>query len=323
MTEQELKILLQKKQNRLLTKTEEAILSSFEKKMIERNHKTIFLNDKHSAKIRHDIYPKINQSKLNATYTIWIKIAAVLIITLTIGSLGYNYSTDRLKIEPVEINVAKLTKEAAFGKKLTFTLPDGSKVKLNSGSKIEYPELFNDSIREVLLSGEAFFEVKKDRTHPFIVKTENVSTHVLGTSFNIKAYDDENDIAVTLATGKVRIDWNGNDTLVLAPSDQANFNKSTKSITKQKIDLDQFLGWKDGILRFDDEKLETALPKLEKWFNVKIKLLNTKSANCSFTGIFKDASLQRILENITFVKPSLNFQFISANEVEIAGYCTN
>ncbi|MCK0132003.1 FecR domain-containing protein [Flavobacteriaceae bacterium F08102] len=323
MTEQELKILFKKKQKGLLTNAEESMLSSFEKKMIERNHKIIFLNDKHSAKIRHDIYPKIDQPNLKTAYKKWIKIAAVIIITLTIGGLSLNFSTGTHKIKQIKVKIAKLTKEAPFGKKLTFTLPDGSKVKLNSGSKIEYPEQFNDSLREVLLSGEAFFDVKKDLTHPFIVKTAYVSTHVLGTSFNIKAYDDENDIAVTLATGKVRINWNEKDTLVLAPSDQARFNKSTKSITKQKIDVDQFLGWKDGILRFDDEKLETALPKLEKWFNVKIKLLNKKSAKCAFTGIFKDASLQRILENITFVKPTLNFQFTSANEVEISGYCTN
>ena len=323
MTEQEFKILISKKQQGLLNNAEEAILLSFEKKMIEKNSKTIFLNDKHKSKIRSDIYSKINHTKLKRFNGSWMRIAAILIIALSIGGLGWLFTKDKTQVVNVPVMVAMLTKEASYGKKLTFNLPDGSKVKLNSGSKIEYPEIFKDSIREVTITGEAFFEIKKDSLHPFIVKTSLLSTRVLGTTFNIKAYEDEDDIAVTLATGIISVDLNGNDDMILAPSYQANFNKLNQSFTKQKINLDKFLGWKDGILRFDDEKLATALPKLEKWFNVKIRLQSKSSAECSFTGIFKDASLESILDNITFVKTNLKYKFISSNKVQISGYCNN
>ena len=302
MTEKEFKILLNKKQKGLLNKTEEASILLFEKKMIERNRDTIFLNDKHKFKIQRDIQSKFPYNKQKRDFGNWMQIAAVLIIALSVGALSWYFISAEKQVNTELATVTLLHKETSLGKKIAFTLPDGSKVKLNSGSKITYPETFNKKTREVNLTGEAFFEIKEDKLHPFIVKTSTVQTRVLGTTFNIKAYDDDNEVAVTLATGKISVDLNGKNSITLTPSYQTTFNKTAQSFTKQKIDLDKFLGWKDGILRFDNEKLATALPKLEKWFNVKIILKNKNNANCAFTGIFKDASLESILNNITFVK---------------------
>ncbi|WP_169786435.1 FecR family protein [Pseudalgibacter alginicilyticus] len=323
MTEKDFKILISKKQRGLLNKKEEAILFSFEKKMLAKNRKDIFLNEKHKLKIQQDIYSKIIHTKQKTISSGWIKVAGFLIVALTIGSVGWYTSLQSDKVNSKQTVAKILSKEVSYGKKLTFILPDGSRVKLNSGSKIKYPEVFNDSIREVTLSGEAFFEIKEDSLFPFIVKTASLSTRVLGTTFNIKDYEDENEVAVTLATGKISVGVKGEENIILSPSYQLNFNKSTQSLKKQKINLDDFLGWKDGILRFDNEKLSTAVIKLEKWFNVKIKLQNKQYENCSFTGVFKDASLERILENITFVKTNLKYKIISSEEVEISGFCNN
>ncbi|MDO6738707.1 FecR family protein [Wenyingzhuangia sp. 2_MG-2023] len=323
MTEKELKILIGKKQKGLLTQKEEAILFSFEEKMMEKNKSTSFLNNRHKSMIGQDIYAKINQNKQRRLIDSWMKIAAVFIISISIGGVSWYYSSELNRGAILKPMAEIISKKADYGKKLTVTLPDGSLVKLNSGSEIKFPEFFRDSIREVTLSGEAFFEVKKDSLHPFVVKTSLITTRVLGTSFNIKSYDDEDDITVTLATGKISVDIENENEILLTPSYQVNYNKSTQGFVKQKIDLDRFLCWRDGVLRFDNEKLATAIPKLEKWFNVKIKIQNQSSKNCSFTGVFKNASLENILQNITFVKPSLTYKFISAREVEIIGDCNN
>ena len=323
MTEQELKNLIRKKQQKSLTKKEEATLLSFEKKMLERNREHIFLDKKHKSKISSAIYSKIQHKKQIGFGNGWMKIAAILVITITLGSIHWYFSPNKQHSYNTQPKVTMLQIEAPFGKKRTFNLPDGSIVKLNSGSKIKYPEIFNDSIREVTLSGEAFFEIKKDSSQPFIVKTSSLFTRVLGTSFNIKAYEDEDNTIVTLATGKISVGTNQKDEIILNPSHQAILNKKNKRFTKQKIDLNKTLSWKNGILRFDNEKLATAIPKLEKWFNVKIKLKNKNSAECAFTGIFENASLESILENITFVNTTLKYKFITSNEIEISGYCNN
>lgn len=323
MTEKELKDLINKKQKGLLTQKEKEILFSFEEKMLEKNKKINFLNDRHKSMIREEIYAKVHQNKQRRFVNSWMRIAAVFMISISVGGIGWYYSSKINQTDVVKPMAEIIHKKADYGKKVTVTLPDGSVVKLNSGSEIKYPEFFIDSIREVTLSGEAFFEVKKDSLHPFIVKTPMITTRVLGTSFNITSYDDEDDVVITLATGKISVNIKGEDEIILAPSYQVNFNKSTQSILKQKIDLDQFLGWKEGVLRFDNEKLATAIPKLEKWFDVKITLENKNTADCSFTGVFKNASLKTILQNITFVKTGLKYKFISAHKVEITGHCNN
>ncbi|MGY5355885.1 FecR family protein [Wenyingzhuangia sp. IMCC45467] len=323
MTEKELKILISKKEQGTLTEKEEVVLSSFEEKMIERNKETIFLNNRHKSIVGRDIYAKINQNKQKRFMNSWMRIAAVLIISISIGGISWYFSLNQEQFDGFKPVAKIIHKKAGYGKKMLVTLPDGSKVKLNSGSEINFPKTFNDSVREVTLLGEAFFDVKKDSSHPFIVKTQLITTRVLGTTFNIKSYEDENDIAITLATGKISVGIQGEDEIILTPSYQVNYNKINKSIVKQRIDLSKFLGWRDGVLRFDNEKLATAITKLEKWFDVKIKLQDKNNADCSFTGVFKNASLENILQNITFVKKGLKYKFISAREVEITGNCNN
>lgn len=322
MTEKELKLLISKKQKGLLTENEEALLASFDKKMMEKNKDTVFLNDRHKSILRRDIFAQISSKKSKTRFlNNWLQIAAVLLVSISIAGVGWYYSTYAIHT-PQQTKVANNIKHTTtYGKKLTITLPDGSIVKLNSGTNIEFPETFKNSSREVFLTGEAFFEVKKDPSRPFIVKTPMITTRVLGTSFNIKAYDDENTVEVTLATGKIGVAVQGAQEIVLTPSYQLSYNKLTQKITHQKVDLDPYLGWKDGVLRFDNETLITAIPKLEKWYNVRIKLQNQAAENCSFTGVFSNASLVQVLEHLSFVKNNLDYKIISSGEIEIIGNC--
>ncbi|NJB82497.1 FecR family protein [Wenyingzhuangia aestuarii] len=322
MTEKELKELINKRQKGNLSKEEQKVLELFEEKMLAKNEQHIFFNDRHKSMVEQEIYSNIHKAKNKKFISAWLRIAAILVLSITVAG-GSWYFSSKLQIENTYAVAQTIIKRAEYGKKLTVTLPDGSIVNLNSGSEIRFPETFNKTTREVTLTGEAFFNVQKNPTHPFIVKTPMVTTKVLGTTFNIKAYQDQDDVEVTLATGKISVGIQGEDEMILTPSYQVNFNKKSKSIQKQKVVLAQFLGWKDGVLSFDDEKLATAIPKLEKWFNVKIHLEDKNSQNCSFTGVFKNASLKNILDNITFVKPNLSYKFISSKEIQILGKCNH
>lgn len=101
------------------------------------------------------------------------------------------------------------------------------------------------------------------------------------------------------------------------------FNKQSKQITTQKVDVKKYLEWKDGVLRFENEALGDAVKKLEKWYNVTITFDNKNLSNCTFTGIFKNERLQTILEHIVFVKKNVSYKFISEREILLKGNCNN
>lgn len=324
MTEKEIKNLFKKQQQGNLTEQEEAILVLFEKKLKDKNQETVFRNERYKSIVGREIYTKVLQHKKKSHNLVWMQVAAAITILLAVvGVRWFGFNTSEQAKDSSTYIAKTISYQTNYGQKRTLILPDGSKVKLNSGSKITFPKQFNDSIREVNLSGEAFFEVKKDPDHPFIVKTSMLSTRVLGTSFNINAFKESDGITVTLATGKVKVSVQNQEDVLLTPSYQMVYQKSTKQTTKQKVDLQKALGWKNGVLRFDNETLVTAIPKLEKWFGVQIKLANQDAKDCSFTGAFKQVSLQSVLENITFVKKGLTYEFVSDKEVIIKGICIN
>lgn len=322
MTEKELKEFINKKQKGNISESEQKILESFERKMLQRNEKSIFFNDRHKSMVEKEIYSNIHHRKKEKFLQSWIKVAAVIMLSLSIVGTGWYFSS-KLQIEKTNAVAVMQIKSATYGKKLTFTLPDGSIVNLNSGSKISFPKKFNQTTREVTLVGEAFFDIIKNPEQPFIVKTPMVTTKVLGTTFNIRAYHDEENVEVTLATGKISVGIQGEDEMILSPSYQVKFNKNNKSIQKQKVELAKFLAWKNDVLRFDNETLLTVIPKLERWFDVKINLQDKSIRNCLLTGEFHHASLKNILDHITFVKPNLSYKFIAAKEVDILGNCNH
>lgn len=172
-------------------------------------------------------------------------------------------------------------------------LSDGSKVKINSGSKLIYPKLFDSgNTREVSLVGEAFFEVAHDKEKPFIVRSGQLVTRVLGTSFTVKAYPTE-DIAVTVATGKVRVAkaQEGNLSgerdqgaesapLILTPNEQAVYSLTGRDIQKQQVASKDYTGWSKGILRFGNVRLEEAILRLSRWYRVDFQFKNEGDKEC-------------------------------------------
>lgn len=214
------------------------------------------------------------------------------------------------------IEMAYVEKISGLGQKSTIPLSDGSQVRLNAGSKIRFPRFFDGDTREVYLEGEAFFQVTRDEKRPFIVRSGDLITTVLGTSFNVKAYRNEN-IAVTVATGKVRVaakaqegDLSGdsrdqeqgaNAPLILAPNEQAIYSLTVGDIQKREVEAEKYLSWSKGILRFDGARLEEVILQLSRWYGVDFQFENEGLKECLIVAQYDNATLVTVLENLKFV----------------------
>lgn len=150
-------------------------------------------------------------------------------------------------------------------------LPDGTKVWLNAASSLKYPEVFNGNERNVELTGEAYFEVAKNKAQPFHVKNLHQDVEVLGTHFNINSYLDNNTIKTTLLEGRVRVS-NGQSVKILKPGEQAIAEVSGDGIIRlaSGVDPDDETAWKNGLFQFNNADLKSILKQLERWYDVHI-----------------------------------------------------
>jgi transmembrane sensor len=213
-------------------------------------------------------------------------------------------------------------KENPRGIKSSIFLRDGSRIVLNAESRVEYPQQFSDSVREVYLEGEAFFEVSKDVDRPFVVYSNDVGVKVLGTSFNINAYEQSGFIKVSLMTGRVQIEQTISDVskatspVVLESEESIRYSTIEKEFGEvEMVDPDLDFSWKDGTLVFKEASLPNIIARLERWYNVKFVLINDPQFDWSYTGRFHKQSLQDVLEAIGFSQ-RFNFEFKDDN-VEI------
>ena len=189
-------------------------------------------------------------------------------------------------------------------------LSDGSRVWLNSESELEYPVAFGSKEREVKLKGEAFFEVSRDTTRPFIVAVSDLRTRVLGTSFNIKAYPDETSVMTTLFTGRVEVAplkdlAHG---VVLSPGLQAKWNERTGEMSVHEVDLRHAAAWLAGMFIFDRENIEDITRQIGRWYGVRFVYQINDKWKYTFSGYFsRKDPLQMILDEFTYMG-DLEFQ---------------
>jgi len=173
------------------------------------------------------------------------------------------------------------------GRQFNLVLPDGSKVWLNAESSIQFPTAFNGKERRVKLSGEAYFEIAKDKNRPFFVNTDSTQTEVLGTSMNINAYDDEDAVKTTLLTGSVRtyftpVTAHGTRYL-LQPGQQSQLDQQKKWADLVKVDPDQVIAWKNGSFNFQNIGLKEVMRQLARWYNLEI-VYEKNIPNITFGG---------------------------------------
>ncbi|MEL4308648.1 FecR family protein [Joostella sp. CR20] len=179
-------------------------------------------------------------------------------------------------------------------------LPDGSKVWLNSNSTLTYPEIFTEDTRTVKLEGEAYFDVVKNKGK-FVVKTQHQNVTVLGTSFNVSAYKQDNYFSSTLVEGKIELSSEETEAVILTPGTRGYLKfDSNKKVFVSKVDVRNYSSWKDGIFYFDNEKLPVILKKIGRWYGFDVAFEDEKAIdNILFTGVFKkDAPIKDLLEMI-------------------------
>jgi len=182
----------------------------------------------------------------------------------------------------------RLTQVATpYGVRLDVVLPDGSKVCLGSGSKLIFPQEFDKNQRRVVLDGEAFFDITKNKEKPFIVNANDIDVRVLGTEFNVNSRSSQNSSEVVLVEGSVSLDnqCDRKSPIVLTPSQKATCDKLNKNITVQSnIDVNFYISWKDGFLEFDRININSVFKRLSDYYNVRFVTDSGIEANRNITG---------------------------------------
>lgn len=186
-------------------------------------------------------------------------------ITKANGLLSYTANSNGAAANENALN----TMHVPRGGQYAVTLSDGTKVWLNSGSSLTYPEVFAGTERKVVLSGEAYFEVSKNEQQPFIVHTNRADVHVLGTHFNINAYNDEGVLKTTLLEGAVRLSA-ATASILLAPGEQGLITGSRPGIEKKRVNVNQEIAWKAGYFVFRNNTIGDIMRQISRWYDVEI-----------------------------------------------------
>ncbi len=174
-------------------------------------------------------------------------------------------------------------------------LQDGSKVWLHAASSLRYPTAFNSNERKVQLKGEGYFEIAHNPSSPFKVEVNKVEVKVLGTQFNINAYNDENAIKTTLLKGSVRIASN-NHNVLLAPGQQAEINKNGDLTVLKNIDVQQAIAWKNGLFHFESNDAGTIMRQISRWYDVDVVFEGNLSKE-TFSGMVStDQNISEVLK---------------------------
>jgi hypothetical protein len=213
-----------------------------------------------------------------------------------ISRIKYDVKGENIFIDSVQKIVQKMNDKIAVyntvivpnGKRTQITLSEGTKVWLNSGSKLVYPAMFAENKREVYIDGEAVFDVTHMSDRPFIVRTKDFDIKVLGTVFNVNAYSDDQNSSTVLEQGKIELVYGASilskEKLVIAPGTMAVFDSNQKTFAQQKVNPQNYLSWREGYLTLNSEKLNDILRKLSRYYNIEMVITDERLKNETFSG---------------------------------------
>lgn len=231
-----------------------------------------------------------------------IRIAAAILILAIFSGLAYFAINQTLISDAQEI----ITHFNPKGVQTKIQLPDSSVVWLNADSKLSYPITFDEEIREIHLIGEAFFQVKHLSGKPFIIKLpQDQEVKVLGTSFNIKAFQEDEIVETSVVTGKVAFinaADNSQETVLIDPNHKATFNKNSGQIVKEQVDSQEDIAWIEGRLIFRATSLEEIAKTLERTYNVKVYFENESLKLCKITASFQKKEIEEIARLIAIAQ---------------------
>jgi transmembrane sensor len=291
-----------------------------------------------------DEMPEINTGKRKLIRL--AKIGGILSLTciLFFYFIGFN-STSNADLANNKTKPAHSEVKVSFGSKSKIQLPDGTQVWINSGSKLSYSGTFKGNLREVFLDGEAYFDVVHDAERPFIVHTSNIDIKVLGTAFNLKAYDVDKSIEATLIHGSIEVVNRSQPDapkIILKPHEKIIFNKELETATYNHVDASGInktsemsasstilikplpkniadsviheTSWLYNKLVFDEEAMTEVVTKLERWYDVKIEITDDRVKNYRISGTFIDETVEQALNDLQLLIP---FKYSNNNNLII------
>lgn len=218
----------------------------------------------------------------------------VRIVKSKSGELVYDTSASAPGSEKLSYNMINVPR----GGQYQVVLPDGTHVWLNSASTLRYPTRFEGADRQVQLTGEAYFEVAKDKTHPFRVSVNDAVVQVLGTHFNIMGYKDEGVTRTTLLEGAVKV-LKGSEQQTIRPGQQAIVREG---IRVAEVDVDEAVEWKNGNFNFSHEKLDVIMRKISRWYDVEVDY-EGKTTNATFVGTLpRSSDISEVLKYLQLTK---------------------
>lgn len=224
--------------------------------------------------------------------------AAIILLVCGISSLFFLWQSERTASEVVE-EYKEYVVEVPDGAKSKITFPDGSVVWLNAGSKVKYDSNFAKASRNVELTGEGYFEVSKNKELPFVVNTEKLSVKVLGTKFNLKSYEEDSEVKVTLKEGAVKVGDFLTDAapVELKPNQRFTFRKADLSMLVDSVDASHIDNWRNGAMTFDKVPLEEIAKELRRLYNIPIRIESDKLKQIVYYSDFQEnVSVEKVLE---------------------------
>lgn len=241
----------------------------------------IAVNDIHPGSYKAELITSSGDRHLLAKESVDTISNKKAVVVAKDGNLKYSETTKKVEVEMHTLKVPR-------GGEYIITLADGTVVHMNSESSLKYPSVFNGNNRKVHLQGEAYFDVKPNKAKPFIVSVDGVNDiKVLGTEFNVRAYNDDIIVATTLVEGKVAVSFADKKlkSMIMKPSEQVKFDKENKSVSKDIVEVGDYIGWKTGTYIFRHKRLEEVMKELGRWYEIEVFYQNPELKNAYVTGV--------------------------------------
>ena len=255
-----------------------------------------------------------NRKRTQRLFTIITRVAAVLTVPLLVFSI-WQFSLKNNTYRVGDHSNAWQEIQNPSGIRSKVLLPDGSSLWLNAESKIGYNIPFVRENRQIELSGEAFFDVKKSKKSPFTVKTADTKITVLGTRFNVKAYQEEQQIEVALKEGSVLFESLKRKSkevhAEMVSNDYLVFDKAKNQFSLENKNIDQYISWHENILIFNHTPMSDWTRSIERWYGVKIDILDDEIKNYHFNGTIKDETVRDVME---ILEMTLNVSYTIDNK---------
>lgn len=229
----------------------------------------------------------------------FVKVAAIFLVMAMMGILIYQNWQEP---EPVAQSPVLREISTSNGERVNLTLSDGTHMLVNSGSMIRLPNTFQPNKREVFLEGEAYFNVTENPDSPFIIHSQNVTTEVLGTSFTVRSYPEDGRVRVVVEQGRVSFGTEQagpSDRVTLSGNEMASYHFTQKKLESRQVDdMDLYMSWTEGYLKFSDKPMRDVAKELERRYDIRVEFENSGIEEMRLTANLKSRSMRNVLEVI-------------------------